>query len=191
MCTDWVSPTPIASAPAAIGPTTGMISTSPAKAPSEQPVREPERPEDEGEHDRDRGDQERLAAHVGAELGVDQVPGVPDALPLRPGEERADQILGPVALEDPVRGAREREEDPEPDLEHGQRDRDRRVDQLRAGGDVLEPPLEAGEDLVPDPRRLLRLLAELRPGAHGLSTWVSARGTTSQRNAVIAPSTMT
>ncbi len=65
-------------------------------------------------------------ADEGTELGLDQLPGVAELLPLRAGDEARDQVDGVVALEDPVGRGREREQDRDQDLERLLADREGR-----------------------------------------------------------------
>jgi hypothetical protein len=52
----------------------------PREDPEQQPERHSDHPESKREHRGDEGDQDQLAADEGAELGVDQVPGVANGL---------------------------------------------------------------------------------------------------------------
>jgi hypothetical protein len=98
-----------------------------------------------------------LPTHVRAELQVDEVPGVAQRLALRSRQESRDQVDRAVALEDPVRGDGEGEEDAHDDL-HGERsDRER----LARARQVLEPVLEMHEHLVLDAGRVVLRLLEV------------------------------
>ena len=57
----------------------------PGEGADEDQVRHADRPERERQHGADERDQQRLATDVRAELQVDQIPGVAQLLPLRPG----------------------------------------------------------------------------------------------------------
>ena len=59
------------------------------EGPEEDPVREPDPPEEKREHGPDEQDQDRLAPDEGAEFRVDQPPRIAQLLPLRPGTSEA------------------------------------------------------------------------------------------------------
>jgi len=130
VCSESVSPTPIASAPAASGPITGTISTRPANAPTRIQYGSPTT-----RNARERRVPTRMTRipwprTYAPELEVDQRPGVPDGLPFRAGEQRADQIDRTVALEDPVGRARQYEEDRDQSFERLDRQRQARTDEV-------------------------------------------------------------
>ena len=91
-------------------------------------------------------------------------------LALRPREEGGDEVDRPVALEDPVGGRREREEDPEDDLERRDRHLEGGVEgalgELVGAREILEAALDREQHLLLDPFRFLGLLREL-----GLRRW--------------------
>ena len=77
----------------------------------------PTRRDDRARRRRDEGDQDQLSADEGAELLVDQRPGVAQLLALRSGQHARDQVDCPVTFEDPVGADREREQDPDQHLD--------------------------------------------------------------------------
>ena len=78
-CHDSVSPTPTASAPAAIGPDHRDDLDEAREGAHEDEVREADRPERKREDGPNEHDQQRRPAHERAQLEVDQVPGVAQA----------------------------------------------------------------------------------------------------------------
>ena len=96
------------------------------EASDEEPVRQPDRPEQKRERRRDDEDDQGHAAHVCAELEVDQQPRVANDLSLRAREQLGHHLHRALTLEDPVAGDREHEEDPDRDLERRHPDRLRR-----------------------------------------------------------------
>jgi hypothetical protein len=108
----------------------------------QDPVRQADCPEGEREHRGHERDQEHLAADVGAELEVDQLPRVPDDLPMPAGNEPEHEALGALTLEDPVRRRREHEEDPDQDLEA----EDGRIERVRDDVARLRQPVEPAVD---------------------------------------------
>ena len=156
-----VAPTPIATAPAVIGPITGTISTMPRERSDQDPVGLADRPERERQDDRHDCDQDHLAAHECAELQVDQCPGIADQLALRSWHEGADEADRPVALEDPVGGAREHEEDPDHDFERLQAELDAWTHEARRRRKLLQPLLQRDEELVLYARRVVGRLVEI------------------------------
>ncbi len=130
----------------------------------QQPVRDADRPEGDREHRRDEGDHHELSADERAELRLDQVPGVAGDPFVLAFDEAEDDRLRLLLLEDPVGRDGEGEEDPDEDLEGLPPVRHRRVDQPRALREALEAVLQADEDLVLDPVRVLRRLRDVLRG---------------------------
>ena len=133
----------------------------PCKRAEQQPVRQADQRERGGEDSTDERDHQELAANVGAELQVDQVPGLTHDQASASRDELEHELLGPVALEDPVRGGREDEEDRDEHLDGLRRDRDRRMDQRGSRRQLLELSLDADEEVVLDAGRVIRRLAKL------------------------------
>ena len=189
VCHDAVSPAAIASTPAARGPITGTISTIPAETADQQPVGQAVQPERERERRGDEGDHQQLAAHERAELGVDQVPGVPHDDPLLPAQQPEDESLGALLLEHPVGGHGKGEEDADQHLERGAAVGDCRMDQAGAAWKPLQPVLDADEDLSLEPvglarrRRRRRRRRSTSGASPGLPrNLVEARATDDQRS---------
>ena len=127
----------------------------PGEDADEQPVGQPDRPERKRQCRRDERDQQQLSADERAQLEVDQVPGVADDLALPARQRATARADRSVALEDPVRGGREGEEDADERLEHLEGHVDRGA-QDRGRVQPLEPVLERDEHLVADACRVLR-----------------------------------
>ena len=112
-------------------------------------------------------DEQELAAHEGAELQVDQHPRVARHAAVTARHDRLHERDRPVAVEDPVRTDREHEQDSDEDLEQLLRDRDRGMEERRAGRELTQPLVDRAQDLVPDAVRVLRRVVELgRRGRH-------------------------
>ena len=95
------------------------------------------------------------------EFEIDENPGVADELPFWPRDERADESDRAVALEDPVGGGGEDEEDANQNLECLRADLEARTNQLGRRGEVAQPLLECDEYFVLDARRVLGRLGEV------------------------------
>ena len=103
-------------------------------------------------------DQDQLAAHEGAELEVDQPPGLARLLPPAPRQQGEHDLLGTLPLEDPVGGAREQEEETDDHLDRLAGQLDPRIEKLGRRGEVVEPPLEADQEVALETARMARLL---------------------------------
>ena len=117
VCQSTVKPTPIATHADDDRADDRDDLEDPREDAEEQPVRLAVEPEREGEQRRDEHDQQELAADERAELLVDEHPRVAGDAPVAPRHERLHEADRPVALEDPVRGDGEREEDRDEHLE--------------------------------------------------------------------------
>ena len=76
------------------------------------------------------------------------IPRVVDELAVADGEQRGHEAHGVVALEDPVGGGREDEEDADRDLDAQQRHLERRVDKLLRTREPLQPAVQPAEQLA-------------------------------------------
>ena len=154
--------------------------------PDQQPVRQSDRPEAAREQDRDEADQNELSADEGAELLVDQHPGVAHDSPVLARRKSLHERNRVVAFEDPVGADCEHEEDADEHLERRLRHRERRMHQCASRGQPAQLFVDAREDVVLDPGRVRRLVVDVRRADRLLHLIDRAR-TTSQRKSAISP----
>ena len=127
----------------------------PGEDADQQPVRQPVEPEGQREHRADERDHHQLAAHEGTELGVDQIPGVPDHLPRSAAASTRTSAWARSFSKIQYAATANVKKIADEDLERRAAVGDRRVDEAGAARQPLEPVLDPDEDLVLDPVRLL------------------------------------
>ena len=134
----------------------------------QEPVRLADRAQDDRGEDAHEGDQDQLSADEGAELLVDQRPGVAQLLAFRSRQHARDQVDRPVTFEDPVGADREREQDSDQHLDRLGADRQSGLYELIGGREMVQAPGELVQDsrLEPSVGGLLARLGGVQCGLH-------------------------